>query len=301
MEKKDIIDFFDRCAPNWDAQMSKNDRIIETILDNAEVGAGMDVLDVACGTGVMIPYYLRREVASVTAIDISPEMAKIASGKFADQPQVQVICGDVESYAFGKKFDRIVVYNAFPHFPYPKRLIKTLAGLLKEDGRLTIAHGQSREAIDGHHSGAASKVSNGLMSAESLKRIFDARFDVEVVISNQRMYQVSGVRRDVLAHSHDTSVTHSHGGLIHSHSHGGEAHEHVSIANETPLEELLVMMKYLVSHNDAHAQEVAELAGELLSAGKNDAYDEVMDAVADFDMVNAKLAAILGKLTVDEA
>ena len=296
MEKKDIIEFFDRCAPTWDAEMIKSDVKIGKILDNAEVGAGMDVLDVACGTGVMFDYYLQRDVASVTGIDISPEMSKIAAEKYANEPKIQVICGDVETYAFGRKFDRIVVYNAFPHFPYPKRLIKVLAGFLKEDGRLTIAHGMSREAIDGHHSGAASKVSNGLMSAESLKRIFDAHFDVEVVISNRHMYQVSGVKRDVLAHSH-SGTTHSHGGLTHCHTHGDEEHDHLPRENATPLEELLVMMKYLVSHNDAHAQEVAELARELMAAGKDVAYDEIMDAVSDFDMVNAKLAAILSNLT----
>ena len=60
--------------------------------------------------------------------------------------------------------------------------------------------------------------------------------------------------------------------------------------------ELLALMKYLVSHNDAHAQEVADLARELLGNGKTVAYDEIMDAVSDFDMVNAKLAAILEKL-----
>ena len=299
MDKKDIIDFFDRCAPTWDAEMIKSDAIIGKILDNAEVGADMDILDVACGTGVMFDYYLGRGVTSVTGIDISPEMAKIAAEKYAAAPKVQVVCGDVEEYAFDRKFDRIVVYNAFPHFPYPKRLIKTLAGLLKEDGRLTVAHGQSREAIDGHHSGAASKVSNGLMAAESLKRIFDAHFDVEVVISNRHMYQVSGVKRDVLAHSHGGHA-HSHGGLTHCHTHGDEEHDHLPRENATPLEELLVMMKYLVSHNDAHAQEVADLARELMAAGKDVAYDEIMDAVSDFDMVNAKLAAILNKLTVEE-
>ena len=299
MEKSDVIAFFDRCAPNWDADMVKNDLIIGKILDNAEVGAGMDVLDVACGTGVMFDYYLARDVASVTGIDISPEMAKIATEKYAGQPKVQVICGDVEEYQFDRKFDRIVVYNAFPHFPYPKRLIKILAKLLKEDGRLTVAHGMSREAIDGHHSGSASKVSNGLMSAESLKKIFDAHFEVEVVISNRHMYQVSGVKRDVLAHSH-SGTTHSHGGLTHCHTHGEEEHDHRPGENATPLEELLVMMKYLVSHNDAHAQEVADLARELMIAGKDVVYDEIMDAVSDFDMVNAKLAAILGKLAVEE-
>ena len=299
MEKKDIIAFFDRCAPTWDAGMIKSDTIIGRILDNAEVGADMDVLDVACGTGVMFDYYLQRGVSSVIGIDISPEMAKIAAAKYAGESKVQVICGDVEEYAFGRKFDRIVVYNAFPHFPYPKRLIKTLAGLLKPDGRLTVAHGMSREAIDGHHKGAASKVSNGLMTAENLKRIFDAHFEVEVVISNRHMYQVSGVKRDVLAHSHSGSA-HSHGGLTHCHTHGEEEHDHLPKGNAAPLEELLVMMKYLVSHNDAHAQEVADLARELMVAGKDVAYDEIMDAVSDFDMVNAKLAAILGKLKVEE-
>ena len=295
MDKKDVIAFFDRCAPTWDAEMIKSDVKIGRILDNAEVGADMDILDVACGTGVMFDYYLDRNVASVTGIDISPEMAKIAAGKYAEEPKVQVICGDVEEYPFDKKFDRIVVYNAFPHFPHPKRLIKLLSELLKEDGRLTIAHGASRETIDVHHSGAASKVSNGLMAAESLKRIFDARFQVEVMISNRHMYQVSGVKRDVLAHSHGGTV-HSHGGLTHSHSHGEELHDHTPGKESTPLVELLVMMKYLVTHNDAHAQEVADLATELLSAGKHTAYDEIMDAVADFDMVNAKLAAILNRL-----
>ena len=299
MEKKDIIEFFDRCAPTWDAGMIKSDTIIGKILDNAEVGPDMDILDVACGTGVMFDYYLQRNAASVTGIDISPEMAKIAAEKYAGESRVQVICGDVEEYPFDRKFDRIVVYNAFPHFPYPKRLIKILAGLLKENGRLTVAHGMSREAIDNHHSGSASKVSNGLMSAESLKRIFDAHFQVEVVISNRHMYQVSGVKRDVLAHSH-SGTSHSHGGLTHCHTHGEEVHDHMAGENSTPLEELLVMMKYLVSHNDAHAQEVADLARELMAAGKDVAYDEVMDAVSDFDMANAKLAAILNKLSAED-
>ena len=300
MNKQDVIEFFDRAASSWDAEMIKNDVIIGKILDNAEIGEGQDILDVACGTGVMFPYYLQRDAASVTGIDISPEMAKIAEGKFSGENKVQVICGDVEEVKFERKFDRIVVYNAFPHFPKPKRLVKILSGLLKENGRLTIAHGMSREAIDGHHKGTASKVSNGLMSAESLKKIFDPYFAVEVVISNSKMYQVSGVKKDPLAHSHDGDVAHTHGGLTHSHAHGDLDHEHRLDENAAPLEELLAMMKYLVSHNDAHAQEVADLARNLQGAGRIDVYDEIMDAVADFDMVNAKLDAVLNKLLEEE-
>ena len=56
-------------------------------------------------------------------------------------------------------------------------------------------------------------------------------------------------------------------------------------------------MKFMVRHNDAHAQELAELAQQLQAAGKLRAYRQIMDAVSDFDMVNAKLDAVLSELT----
>ena len=191
IETKEVIKFFDRLAPGWDAEMVRNDEIISTILDNAAVTEGKVVLDVACGTGVLIPDYLKRKVASVTGIDISSKMAEIAKAKFP-QPEVTILCGDVETTDFGRQFDCIVVYNAFPHFPDPERLIARLSGLLKPGGTLTVAHGMSREKIDAHHHGAASHVSNGLMRAEDLAAIFEKHLTVTTVLSDGRMYQVVG-------------------------------------------------------------------------------------------------------------
>lgn len=189
MNKQDVISFFDRLAPQWDADMIRHDDIISAILDNAGIREGKSVLDVACGTGVLFPDYLARNVKSVTAIDISPEMVRIAREKFT---QAKVICGDVETVEFGEKFDCIVVYNAFPHFPEPERLIATLAGLLRPGGTLTVAHGMSRAAIDHHHEGAASKVSIGLIHEDDLAGIFAKYLRVTTKISNDRMYQVVG-------------------------------------------------------------------------------------------------------------
>ena len=191
MDKQSVKEFFDRLAPQWDAEMIRSDEIIGLILDNAGVAEGKDILDVACGTGVLIPDYLRRNVRSVTAIDLSPKMAELARAKFP-QEQVEVLCGDVEETDFGRQFDCIVVYNAFPHFPEPERLIARLTSLLKPGGTLTVAHGMSREKIDGHHSGMASMVSRGLMSAEDLAGIFSGGLTVTTVLSDERMYQVAG-------------------------------------------------------------------------------------------------------------
>ena len=147
----------------------------------------------ACGTGVLIPDYIRRG-ADVTGIDISPEMIKLAERKYAGTG-VRFICGDIETADVGQDFDAIVVYNAFPHFPDPERLITHLSGLLAEGGVLTVAHGMSREKIDAHHHGSASKVSMGLMPAEQLAGIFGRHLDVTAVISDEDMYQVAGKRR----------------------------------------------------------------------------------------------------------
>ena len=287
MEKKDIAEFFDRCAPWWDDDMIRNESIIAQILDNGGIRENMDVLDVACGTGVLFPDYLKRNVASVTGIDISPEMAKIAAAKF---PEVSVICGDVETTAFDRQFDAIMVYNAFPHFPDPAKLIGVLAKLVKPGGRLSVAHGMSRAALTDHHAGRASKVSIDLLHEKDLAALFEPYFDVEVIISNDRMYQVAGVRREGTAHSH--------GGRAHSHAHGDHDHHHGG--DLAPIDELLALMKYMVSHNDAHCQELAELADQLKEAGRSRAYRQLMEVVADFDMVNARLDAVLKELKTDE-
>lgn len=170
----------------------RKEEVIARLLDNAGIRAGMDVLDVACGTGALFPDHLARQVASLTAIDISPEMAKIAQSKF---PQAEVLCGDVETAEFSRKFDAIVVYNAFPHFPEPARLIRHLSALLKPGGRLTVAHGMSREAINHHHEETASQVSQGLLSAEELAELFTPYFAVDVRISDAQMYQVAGTKK----------------------------------------------------------------------------------------------------------
>jgi len=189
MEKKDIVEFFDRLALGWDADMTRDDDRIARILDFADIKDGVTVLDVACGTGVLVPDYLERDVKAVTGVDISSEMIRIARAKFTD-PKVSFVNADIEEASFPEPFDRIVMYNALPHFPEPARFIARLPRLLAPAGRLTIAHGMSRELINEHHSGTASKVSRGLMGARELAAMFSPYFHVDVVLSEE-IYVVS--------------------------------------------------------------------------------------------------------------
>lgn len=192
MNKKNIIDFFDRCAPTWDTEMIRSDDKINFILDKGGVGEHKRILDVACGTGVLFPDYLARNVSGIVGVDISPEMAKIAAEKFPDS-KVGVLCADIFSICFIDKFDCIMVYNALPHFPNPAELIAHLSDYLLPGGRLTIAHGMSRSQIDAHHnSPSAQSISAGLMHEDELEGIMSAHLNVDVKISDSEKYIVSG-------------------------------------------------------------------------------------------------------------
>lgn len=194
MKTEEIISFFDKWAPEWDSDLIKDGEVIDIILNKSGVVEGTTVLDVACGTGVLFEDYLKRK-AAVTGIDISPEMVKIAKEKY---PDIKVICGDAENYSFEEKFGVIMIYNAFPHFPEPESMIKNLCLYLKEGGRLTVAHGMSKAQIDACHAGAAKNISLPLPEAENLARMLGKFLKVDTVISDERMYMVSGVNSLVL-------------------------------------------------------------------------------------------------------
>ena len=78
--------------------MVKEDEIMNIILDNVETTKDKDVLDVACGTVVMIDYYLNREVGSIMGIDLSDKMCDIARDKLKNNKNVTIICEDIEEY-----------------------------------------------------------------------------------------------------------------------------------------------------------------------------------------------------------
>lgn len=91
-------------------------------------------------------------------------------------------------------------------------------------------------------------------------------------------------------HCHDHGHTHPHN---HEHLHeDGCGHDH----SHAPMDELTALMKYMVSHNAAHAKELAELAHKLDQAGNHGAYHKVMDAVADFEKGNLRLSEVLEEL-----
>ena len=193
MRSEAVRRFFDGLAADWDSHLEVNEKVIEGLLDHAGVNAGKDICDIGCGTGVLFPFYQKRNVASLTAIDLSPAMCAIAEKK-ADA-RTRVICADASELSFPDSFDVVMIYNAFPHFADRRALFEQISQNLKAGGVFSIAHGMSREKLLQHHHNVPADVSSVLPEVQDLAKELSKYFDVFYTVSDAEKYQLCGRKK----------------------------------------------------------------------------------------------------------
>lgn len=95
-------------------------------------------------------------------------------------------------------------------------------------------------------------------------------------------------------HDHDHEHPHDHD---HAHCEGQEGCGHdCAHCDVDPKVELIALMKYMVGHNAAHANELAQLAEKLRATGETVACEQVLAAVSDFEKGNMRLSTVLAAL-----
>lgn len=155
--------YFDKHAPAWDSyERPGTGTVIEAILDRIGVASADSVLDVGCGTGILLPHLEKRGVKDLRAVDLSPEMVKEYLRKF---PGRAVLAGDYEApglFAPGS-FSKIIIYNAFPHFDRRELVFENSYNYLRPGGGLYIVHSMSRADLDLLHKEAGEEVAEHML------------------------------------------------------------------------------------------------------------------------------------------
>jgi ubiquinone/menaquinone biosynthesis C-methylase UbiE len=101
-----------------------------------------DVLDLACGTGNLLPRL--GAVRGYVGVDRSPEMLLAARRKF---PAASLAAGDGAALPFADaRFDTVVCVSALHVFPEPERALAEVRRVLRRPGRLLLVD-WTRDAI----------------------------------------------------------------------------------------------------------------------------------------------------------
>ena len=149
-----IKEYFNERAAVWDEQVSEKDASkLQKMANRLDIKSGFTVLDVGTGTGVFLPYLLKKVGGNgrIVAIDIAEEMLKIAVSKNIDG-RVDYLCADVCDIPGGdESFDSVVCYSSFPHFQDKSRALSEIYRVTGSGGRLFICHTSSRRQINEIH------------------------------------------------------------------------------------------------------------------------------------------------------
>ena len=191
-----VVAYFNEHAGTWDENgCSGESRVQGAVLSLVDLKPGDSVLDLGCGTGVMIPFYLAAKAGKIVAVDVSEKMVERAKEKFGNEPSVELRASDALLLDEGECFDAVVIYNAYPHFFEKQALVEKVYRLVKPGGRFVIAHGSGRDVINRHHDAVAAGVSCGLRAVSEESALWEGRFEIESLVDTPGFYAFSGVRR----------------------------------------------------------------------------------------------------------
>jgi len=160
-------EYFDSLADGWD-EMYDTERVLPLLQQGLEalgVGPAERILDLGCGTGILLGALLARlgPAGRVEAVDLSPRMIARARDKFPDE-RVRFHVADVtDPPVLDAGFDRAICFSAWPHFPEPDRVIAAIRRVLAPGGRAHVWHADSRAVIDDIHRHAGEAVHHDLL------------------------------------------------------------------------------------------------------------------------------------------
>jgi len=146
--------YFNERAAIWDETVAEKDTTkLERMAKSLDIEPSSALLDVGTGTGVFVPYLLRKigRYGRLVTLDFAEEMLKRAWAR-GFNGNIEYLHADVTSIPLSNEiFDAVVCYSSFPHFQDKLRSLSEINRVLRRGGRLFICHTSSRANINGIH------------------------------------------------------------------------------------------------------------------------------------------------------
>ena len=91
------------------------------------------LLDVGCGTGLLIDILTKQKAARYCGVDLSDEMIRVAKGK--EIPGAEFLTGSADKLPYpDESFDIVTCSQSFHHYPYPEKAMREAWRVLKSGG-----------------------------------------------------------------------------------------------------------------------------------------------------------------------
>lgn len=162
-------EYFNHLAARWDELPSAPDapeKLAEFARLSVPEGV-RNVLDVGCGTGLLLEHILRRLCPSgrVVELDVAEEMLARNRGKVSPE-RASYVCADARRAPFRpESFDLVLCFNALPHMAPIEDAVRELLACLRPGGLLAVGHLMASGELNAFHAGIGGAVAGDRLPA----------------------------------------------------------------------------------------------------------------------------------------
>ena len=179
--------FFARCAEEWDRELPPEKAArLGALCAEFSVPAGGRVLDIGCGTGILVPFLRKAAGEAGMIFELDPNEAMIARARRKDGGRMIPLLAQAERIPLPEDYaDSLVAYACFPHFEDRQQAVREFFRVLKPGAFAHVAHLASSEEIDMHHASCMVVMHDRMPTDAEMAEMFRACGFVDVTLQNE--------------------------------------------------------------------------------------------------------------------
>ena len=167
MPEIDKRTYFNGLAGAWDNLPKMDDSAgkVRRYIAQSAAGAPARVLDVGCGTGILLAALLEQLPGAecVVEVDFAVEMLRENARKFADR-RVSRVCADaLRLPAASGAFDLVLCFGILPHLGDGADALAEFLRVLKPGGALSVGHLAGSRELNAFHGSLSGPVSSDVL------------------------------------------------------------------------------------------------------------------------------------------